>query len=402
MNPVENQRVNWVGIASIWIGGMVSIPSLLIGSTLIGGMNFYQALISGLLGIGFVVIFMCLESTVAVEFRLNTIELAKSAFGNKGGALLVGAIVGLATMGWFGVQTNIAGLSFSKILKDTLAIDLPAYISSFFWGLIMLLTAVYGFKLMKWLNYLAVPAIVLLMIYGLGVSFSEKGWSDVSTFEPATSMNFLSAIGLAIGFVSVGGVISPDINRFSATKKDAILGSIFGLLPAGLLLLGIGAILGILQGTHDITEIFSQLGYPVLALSILILATWTTNVVNAYSGGLALNQLLGLPEGKRPISTLIAGLIGTGLAVGGILHNFMDFLGLLTTTIPPVAGVLIADYWLARSFQAKSSRKVNWKGFLGWLCGVATMVFIEDPIKNLLAIVVSALVFWGAHKILPR
>ncbi|MEM6628977.1 MAG: cytosine permease [Bacteroidota bacterium] len=402
MNPVETQTTNWIGIASIWIGGMVSIPSLLIGSTLIGGMNFNQALLSGLLGIGFVVVFMCLESVASVEFRLNTIELAKSAFGRIGGAILVGAIVGLATMGWFGVQTNIAGVSFSKILADTLAIELPAYFSSIFWGLIMLLTAVYGFRLMKWLNYLAVPAIILLMVYGLGVSFSEKGWGAIASFEPSGSMSFLSAIGLAIGFVSVGGVISPDINRFSATKKDAIWGSILGLLPAGLLLLSIGAILGILQGTHDITEIFSELGYPVLALSILILATWTTNVVNAYSGGLALNQLLGLPEEKRPRSTLIAGILGTGLAVGGILNNFIGFLTLLTTTIPPIAGVLIADYWLAKSFQAESTQKINWRGFLGWFCGVATMVFLEDPVKNLLAIAVSAVVFWGANKVIPR
>lgn len=396
----QNENANWLSLASIWTGGLVSIPSLLIGSTLIGGMSFADALFAGLLGVGFVTIFMCLESVAAADYRLNTVQLAKSAFGKTGGAILIGTIIGLATMGWFGVQTNIAGVSFSKILADTVAFNLPEAISSVFWGIIMLVTAVYGFRLMKWLNYIAVPAIIILMVYGLVVSFQGKGWSEVIAFQPEQPMSFLSAIGLAIGFVSVGGVISPDINRFAKTRKDAILGSVMGLLPAGVLLLGVGAILGILQGTHDITEIFAQLGYPVLALSILILATWTTNVINAYSGGLALNQLLMLPEEKRPVSTLVAGAVGTGLAVAGILNHFIAFLTILSTTIPPVAGVLIADIWIAKSFQKETSVKFNWVGFVAWGIGITMMVWMDDPIKNLLAIFVSATAFWALKKII--
>ena len=402
MQQNENQQANWVSLASIWLGGMVSIPSLLIGSTLINGLSFTNTLIAGLLGICFVTVFMCLESVAAADQKYNTVQLAKSAFGKTGGTILIGIIVGLATMGWFGVQTNIAGVAFSKILSDTLAINLSDAISSTFWGVIMLVTAVYGFKLMKWLNYIAVPAILFLMIYGLFISFQGKGWSDVLAYRATETMDFMSAIGLTIGFIAVGGVISPDINRFAASRKDAIWGSIMGMIPGGVLLLGVGAILSILQGTHDITDIFSKLGYPVLALSILILATWTTNVVNAYSGGLALNQLLMLPESKRPISTLIAGAIGTGLAVMGILNHFIDFLMVLTTAIPPVAGVLISDYWLAKSFQKDTNLKFNWLGFVAWASGVATMILLTAPIKNLLSIFIAAIIYWLLQKMVKQ
>jgi len=393
------QQANWFSLASIWLGGMVSIPSLLIGSTLIGGLGFYSTLLAGVLGIAFVCVFMCLESVAAANERMNTVQLTKHAFGETGGAILVGGIVGLATMGWFGVQTNIAGVSFSKILNNGFSINISDSISSIFWGVIMLVTAVYGFKLMKWLNYIAVPAILILMVYGLVVSFRGKGWIDLISFQPEQPMSFLSAIGLAIGFVAVGGVISPDINRFAKTKKDAILGSIMGLLPAGVLLLGVGATLAILQGTHDITDIFSKLGYPMLALSILILATWTTNVVNAYSGGLALNQLFMLPESKRKLSTLLAGTIGTALAVMGILNHFIGFLTILTTTIPPIAGVIIADYWQGNRVANKKIAPFNWRGFIAWGIGVITMVIIEDPIKNLLSIFISAFAYGLLNKL---
>lgn len=394
MTTEETKQANWLSLSTIWLGGMVSVPSLLIGSTLVNGLGFYQAIFAGLIGISFVTAFMCFESVAAAIEKLNTVQLAKSAFGHNGSAVLIGSIIGLATMGWFGVQTNIAGASFSKILSDTFSIDLPVMISSILWGFIMLITAVYGFTLMKWLNYIAVPAISILLVYGFYISFHENDWSSIHNFQPTQSMSLLSAIGLTIGFISVGGVISPDINRFAQSSRDAILGSVLGLIPAGILLIAVGAILSILQNTHDITEIFANLGYPILALSILILATWTTNVVNAYSGGLALNQLLFLPESKRPFSTLIAGLIGTGLAAIGILNHFIGFLTILTTAIPPIAGVIISDYWLAKSFVRNNSKAFNWIGFVSWLSGVLIMIAIHNPIKNLLSIFVAGFVFY--------
>ena len=57
-----------------------------------------------------------------------------------------------------------------------------------------------------------------------------------------------------------------------------------------------------------------------------MLATWTTNVTNAYSGGLALSNLLGFDESRFKITTGIAGGIGTLLAAFGLLNAFQGFL----------------------------------------------------------------------------
>lgn len=399
-DKTPHYNTKWPAIATIWIGGMVSIPSLLIGSTLIATQDFTTALIAGVLGLGFVATFMCYLSVPSVKHRRNTVELTKSSFGDKGGPILIGIIIGIATIGWFGVQTNIAGASFSKIFDQAFGVTLPNYVSSTFWGVVMLVTAVYGFKLMKVLNFIAVPAIIVLLAFGLYISFQDKSMSDVFSYTAPTTTSLMSAIGLAIGFCSVGGVISPDINRFAATPRDAVIGSILGLLPAGLILLTVGAILAIMQGTHDITEIFSTLGYPILALSILILATWTTNVVNAYSGGLAINQLFGQDESQRPKATLIAGAIGTIAAIAGILNHFVGFLVILTAMIPPIAGVIIADVWLAKSYKDENHRPFNIAGFIAWSGGVATMLLMEDPIKNILGLFVSAILYWILTKVI--
>jgi cytosine permease len=397
---MENNRntTKWYSLAGIWFGGIVSVPALLVGSTLIASLSFNYSIWAGLIGFSFVVLFMSLLSIAAVEKRKATVSLAASSFGVKGAKLIVGLVIGLSTLGWFGIQSNIAGASFSKILVEMNGPEIPVWISSVFWGIIMVLTAVFGFKYLKWLNYVAVPAIVLLLAYGLFIVFQEHSFQEILNFKPSEPMPLLQAIGFTIGFISVGGVISPDYNRFAATKKDAILGSIFGIIPSALCLLAIGAILAITQGTYDIVEIFSSLGFPFFAMSILILATWTSNVMNVYSSGLAFNDLFNLSTAARSKSTLFVGLVGILLAAIGILSHFMSFISLLTITITPIAGVMISDYFISKTYQ-ETPENINWKGVFSWISGVVVMLVMTSQIKNILGIIVAAFVYFVLKKI---
>jgi len=396
---MENNKntTKWYSLAGIWFGGIVSVPALLVGSTLIASLSFNYSIWAGLIGFSFVVLFMSLLSIAAVEKRKATVSLAASSFGVKGAKLIVGLVIGLSTLGWFGIQSNIAGASFSKILVEMNGPEIPVWISSVFWGIIMVLTAVFGFKYLKWLNYVAVPAIVLLLAYGLFIVFQEHSFQEVLNFKPSEPMPLLQAIGFTIGFISVGGVISPDYNRFAATKKDAILGSIFGIIPSALCLLAIGAILAITQGTYDIVEIFSSLGFPFFAMSILILATWTSNVMNVYSSGLAFNDLFNLSTAARSKTTLFVGLVGILLAAIGILSHFMSFISLLTITITPIAGVMISDYFISKTYQ-ETPENINWKGVFSWISGVVVMLVMTSQIKNILGIIVAAFVYFILKK----
>ncbi len=95
------------------------------------------------------------------------------------------------------------------------------------------------------------------------------------------------------GGFAVGGTIAADLTRYARKRKDAILSGLIGIWPAGVFLVVIGGLLTVVAGTFDITIALAQLGLGGLIGSIiLVLATWTTNTVNAYSGGLALVNLL--------------------------------------------------------------------------------------------------------------
>lgn len=398
---MENNKnnVKWYSLASIWFGGIVSVPALLIGSTLIASLSFQISLLVGFLGFCFVVLYMSLISVAAVEYRQNTVILASSSFGEKGANIIVGLVIGLSTLGWFGIQSNIAGASFSNIITEMNGPEIPMWISSVFWGSIMVLTAVFGFKYLKWLNYIAVPAMITLLAYAMVITFKEHSIYEILEFEPLTTMPILQGVGFTIGFIAVGGVISADYNRFAATKKDAILGSVVGIIPSSMCLLAIGAILAVTQGTYDIVEIFSSLGYPFLAMTILILATWTTNVVNIYSSGLAFTNLFKFKESYRSKITLCAGLVGIALGAIGILNYFLSFITVLTIAITPIAGVLISDYFIAKSYN-ENPIAFNWIGIISWLSGSALMIIMSSPIKNILGIVMSAFVYYLLKKVI--
>ncbi|MFV0248565.1 MAG: cytosine permease [Tenacibaculum sp.] len=394
----KQEKTKWFSLASIWFGGIVSVPALLIGSMLISSLQFSSSVIAGFLGFTVVVVLMSIISISAVEKQQNAVSLAASSFGNKGAAIIVGLVLGLSTLGWFAIQSNIAGASFSKILSNTFQLNIPAWLSSAFWGLVMIFTAVFGFKILKLLNYIAVPAIVLLIAYALYTVFQTHNFEEILNYRPKTEMPLLQAVGLAIGFISVGVVISPDYNRFAATKKDAILGSFFGILPASLFLLITGALLAITQGTYDIVEIFAKLGFAFFAMTILILATWTSNVMNIYSSGLAFNTMFNFSENFRPKITLIVGLAGIALACMGLINYFTNFIKLLTLTVSPIAGILVADYFCKKQNFTETAIHYNWKGITAWCIGVITMLLIKSSIKYILGILIALL----AHYLLSK
>lgn len=122
---------------------------------------------------------------------------------------------------------------------------------------------------------------------------------------------------MTVGSFVVAAAISGDYCRFAKNRKDVVKSSIVGVLPSGLVVLMIGAILAICTGSYDISVFLSSAGLPLIGLVALILATWTTNVSNAYSGGLSLSVLLGQDEKKSQMTTAIARYHRHRLAAAG-------------------------------------------------------------------------------------
>lgn len=346
------QRQSWVSIAMVWAGGMICVPCLMVGGVLSGGgLSIPQIIASICIGYGLICAYMIFIGMQACDTGLPVSVMAEGALGKQGARYIISLLLAIACVGWFGIQSATCGTAFASMLASMLGMTAPGstmtIVCSIVWGFIMLVTACAGFKGLKWLNYIAVPLLIIVCLYGIIAGIlSHNGGAAITAYAPEQSAGLVFGISMTVASFALGGVISADYCRFAKSRIDVVKSSIMGVIPAGLFILLTGAIMSIVTGQYDISAILASLGVPVVGLIALVLATWTTNVTNAYSGGLALSNLLGFDESKFKVTTAIAGVIGTILAAFGLLNAFQGFLSLMSALIPPLAGVVIADYWL--------------------------------------------------------
>jgi cytosine permease len=343
---------------------------------------------------------MCFMGMQGCDTGVPTVVMAGGALGEIGARFLISLILAVACIGWFGVQASVCGSSFSSMVATMTGLAIPNVVSSIFWGIVMLLTAMFGYNAVKYLNYIAVPALILVLIYALYAALiRDNGIPAVLAYRPAQPMTLVAGINMAVATFAVGGVISGDFSRYAKNRKDVIKSNIIGVLPSGMLVLLIGAACSIAAGEYDITKILTGLGLPAFGLIALILATWTTNVTNAYSGGIAVSKVLGFGEDKFKITTGIAGVIGTVLGAVGIIDRFTTFLSIITSFIPPVAGVVIAAYWIVGKGKKENftiSPGINWAGMIAFVLGSAgafitanVVPFFAAPVNGIVIAIVA-------------
>jgi cytosine permease len=398
----QTERQSWGSIALIWVGSMICVPSLMIGGLLVSGLTVTNALIAGVIGYLIVVIYMCFQGMQASDTGLPTVSAAAQSFGKKGSRIVISLILGIACLGWFGFQANVCGSAFSGIMASAFNLNIPIPVSSFMWGIIMLITAIYGFNALKYLNYIAVPSLILVSIYGVFASFSKFGTEILMNYTPPQSMSMLSGIAMTVGSFALGGVIAGDYSRYAKNRKDVVKSSVFGVIPAGFAMITMGGIMSLVSGTYDISIVLTDLGVPAFGLIALILATWTTNTINAYSGGLAITNLFNLDDSKRSIATAVAGIAGTLLAVFGIINYFVGFLSLLTSAVPPVAGIMIAEYWIVNKGEASTftaKKGIDYAAVAAWLIGSLVAIYFKWGIQPVNGIVVSMVIYLISKKI---
>lgn len=347
----ESERKGFFAIAPVPMGNMFSASALLVGATLGAGLTLADSILAILCGFGFVMAYMCLVAMEATDTGLPTAAFSGAALGQAGARYLVSLVVGIATLGWFGIQASICGQSFSLMLNDFFGIDIPTGISTAFWGLIMVVTAVYGFNALRYLGYIVMPLLAIICIYGTVMTTNSAGGiSSILAYVPAphAAIGLVAGVNYAVGLVAMLGTTAGDFIRYSNSRKTAALTCLAGLLPAGVAVLSMGAIMSIATGEGNIAIIMTSLGLPALGLIALVLSTWTVNASNVYSAGLGFSVLLGREGDSRKVITAVAGVMGVVLAVVGIFDYLTVFLNMLSACAPALAGAMIADYWIIR------------------------------------------------------
>ncbi|PKL83556.1 MAG: nitrate reductase [Ignavibacteriae bacterium HGW-Ignavibacteriae-3] len=370
--PTKINERTWgtYNIASLWIGMSVCITTYMLASGLIvGGMNWWQALMTIALGNVIVLIPMILNAHAGTKYGIPFPILARAAFGTLGSNIpaLLRAVV---ACGWFGIQTWIGGQAFNSLviilLPQWALFDLgPAIGFMIFWSMNVYFI-INGMNSIKWLEALGAPFLLLAGIALLIWAYIEGGGfgpilSQPSKFQTAGEFwrFFIPSLTGMVGYWATLSLNIPDFSRFAKSQKAQMLGQAIGLPPTMVLFSFIGVavtsatviIFG--EAIWDPVVLLTKFHNPVIvviSLAALMIATLTTNIAaNVVSPA---NDFANLYPKKITfvrggMMTAVLGIMimpwkllsDYSAYIFGWLIGYSGFLG-------PIAGILICDYFL--------------------------------------------------------
>ncbi|HLF65681.1 MAG TPA: NCS1 family nucleobase:cation symporter-1 [Saprospiraceae bacterium] len=249
--PANKRTWNKWNLAAIWVGMAVCIPTYMLASSLIGqGMNWWQALLTILLGNVIVLIPMILNAHVGTKYGIPLPVFLRVSFGIDG-AILAGLLRGLVACGWFGIQTWIGGaaiyqlllviapgLSDSAYLGDFIGLNTMQLLCFLFFWAINIYIIYKGIDSIKTLENWAAPFLLLigaaLLIWAWVTVGSMSQILDASyTLAAASNVDFWSIFwpGLTamVGFWATLSLNIPDFTRYARTQRDQVIGQAIGL-----------------------------------------------------------------------------------------------------------------------------------------------------------------------------
>jgi NCS1 family nucleobase:cation symporter-1 len=113
--PAQRRWGLW-DVAALWVSLSACVPTYMLGSSLIeGGMSWWQAVLTILLGNLIVLVPMVLNAHAGTRYGIPFPVYCRASFGVRG-ANVPALLRAVVACGWFGIQSWIGGKAIYQIL----------------------------------------------------------------------------------------------------------------------------------------------------------------------------------------------------------------------------------------------------------------------------------------------
>ncbi len=373
--PVPFERRTWgtYNYASLWVAMSVCIPTYMLASGLIaGGMSWKQAIGTILLGNLIVLVPMILNAHAGTKYGIPFPVYVRASFGVRG-ANVPAVLRALVACGWFGIQAWIGGqamYSMLVVLWPGAASHAGVSWACFFaFWLLNMLVIWRGIETIKVLEGIGAPFMLgvgLLLLWWITRKAGGLGpvLSTPSKFKTTGEFFrfFIPSLTGMVGFWATVALNIPDFTRYAKSQRAQMTGQALGLPTAMTLYSFIGvavtsaSVVLFGQAIWDPVALLGRFHEPVIAsiaLVALLVATLNTNVAaNVVSPS---NDFSNLNPRLISFRTggLITGVIGILMMPWKLLTDFNSYIfGWLvgySGLLGPIAGIMIADYFIVRS-----------------------------------------------------
>ena len=417
--PTRESDRNWNmwSFSALWVAMVVCVPAyMLAGGLIASGMNWWQAILTVFLGNIIIVVPMIYIGEMGAKYGLPFPVLLRSSFGTTG-AKIPAVARSLVACGWFGINTWVGGSAIYVVLNaitgnslignelPILGIDLAQTICFLGFWLLHLYFIRNGTESIRWLESIAAPVLIamglalLIWAYmaagGFGSMLSApsqfvEGGAKEGQFWPT----FLISVTAMVGFWATVALNIPDFTRFAKSQRDQALGQLIGL-PLSMAFLAFvsvcvtsATVVIYGEAIWDPVQVASRMGGVgvIVALGALIIATLTTNlaanvVAPAYGFSNLNPKKISFIHGGY-ITALIGILIFPWKLVENASAYIFTWLVGYSALLGPIAGLLIADYYIVRKrrldtlqlFQEDgiygANNGYNWNGIIAFVLGI--------------------------------
>lgn len=389
LGPVpQSARKGIASLTMVMLGLTFFSASMWTGGSLGTGLSFNDFFLAVLIGNLLLGIYTSCLGYIGASTGLSTHLLARFSFGSKG-SWLPSLLLGGTQVGWFGVGVAMFAIPVHKATGiDTNTLIIVS-------GLLMTATVYFGISALMVLSAIAVPAIAILGGYSVLTAVdSIGGVAELQKVQPAEPIDFSVAVAMVVGSFVSAGTLTADFVRFGKKPAGAVLITMIAFFIGNSLMFIFGAAGASVTGQSDISEVMIAQGLLIPAIIVLGLNIWTTNDNALYASGLGFSNITGLPS--KYIS-MANGVVGTLCALW-LYNNFVGWLTFLSVAIPPIGGVIIADFLINRKryqkFESYEFKTVNWAGISAVAIGVAAGHFLPGvvPLNAVLGGAISYLV----------
>lgn len=344
---------------------------------------------------------------IAGNTGLSTVLMARFSFGSIG-SRWVDFILGFTQIGWYAWGSALIADLLNKLA------GVPAswnWLTILFFTYFFCSTAYIGYRAMDWLSRIAVPAMLILMVWSLSIALGQVGGvAGIQAIVPAKQMGLGEALTIIVGTFVSGGTQATNWSRFAKSGATGAIGTLTAFFFANGFLIFCGAFCALVYSgvqavtdSSDIVQVMAYQGLLFWGLVLLFLNMWTTQDNTIYAFSVAGAHMFRTT--KRTLFVLGGATIALVLAWGGIYTMLVPYLILLGTFIPPIGGVIMADYWLYRkgAFPTLEERQpaFNWAGVIAYVVASA-IAYYSPGIKPINGIISAVILYFILSKVIPQ
>jgi len=405
---------------ALWFSMSMEVTTYMLASSLIaGGMNWKQAIFTILLGNLIVLVPMLLNAHAGAKYGIPFPVFVRASFGTRG-ANLPAMLRAFVACGWFGIQSWLGGQAIAAMIgvlwPSTLHLPFVLWASFLGFWLLNMYVVWRGVESIRFLQSFSAPfMLVMSFILLFWMLYKAGGFGPMlsapSRFHSTGSFLrfFFPSLTAMVGYWATLSLNIPDFTRYAKSQDSQIVGQAFGL-PVAMVLY---SFIGIACTSASVTIFGEPVWSPItllgrfhqplaalLALVALLIATLNVNIgANVVSPS---NDFSNLAPGLISFRTggLITGVLGLAMMPWKLMSTFGSYIfGWLigySGLLGPVAGIMVADYFLIRGTQLDTVSLYRRGGTYEYTRGVnprAIVALVAGVVVALIGLAVPALRF---------